>query len=147
MTDCEKGEQFVCISCVEEVRYSFVSHLSEALRRKGIDDVIVEVDDSDDLFSQESQAKVEKAKASLLVLPGNSTICRDKFVKVLECCRRNSDQVVVPVLYGDSPLQGEWLTALGLRGLSPLHQSRSIFYLLVQKFRFSLAHHVNLFIN
>ncbi|CAH8366202.1 unnamed protein product [Eruca vesicaria subsp. sativa] len=126
MTDFEKDEQFVCISCLEEVRYSFVSHLSEALRRKGINDVIVEVD-SDDLL--DSQAKVEKAKVSLLVLPGNSeptSICRDKFGKVLEY-RRNSEQVVVPVLYGDIPLQGEWLTELGLIDLSPLHQSREEF--------------------
>lgn len=121
MTNCEKAEEFVCISCVDEIRYSFVSHLSEALRRKGIDNVIIDVD-SEDLLSKESQEKVEKARVSVMVLPGTcepTRVCLDNFVMVL-----GYQRMVVPVLYGDSPLRGEWLSALDLRGLSPIHQSR-----------------------
>ncbi|KAG7532629.1 AAA+ ATPase domain [Arabidopsis thaliana x Arabidopsis arenosa] len=120
MIDSEKAQQVVYISCVEEVRYSFVSHLSEALRRKRINDVFV---DSDDLLSAKAKAKVERSRVSVMVLPGNRTVCIDKLVKVLDC-QRNEDQVVVPVLYGVSSLQGEWLGALELRGLTPVHQSR-----------------------
>ncbi|CAH8278275.1 unnamed protein product [Arabidopsis lyrata] len=118
------SEQLVCISCVSEVRYSFVSHLSEALRRKGINSVIIDVD-SDDLLSKESQAKIEISSVSVMVL---SRICEPtrvchNFVKVLEC-QRDKNHVVVPVLYGESPLLGEWLSVLDLRDLSPVHQSR-----------------------
>ncbi|CAE6219581.1 unnamed protein product [Arabidopsis arenosa] len=118
------SEQLVCISCVSEVRYSFVSHLSEALRRKGIYSVIIDVD-SDDLLSKESQAKIEISRVSVMVL---SRICEptrvcQNFVNVIEC-QRNKNQVVVPVLYGESPLLGEWLSVLDLRDFSPVHQSR-----------------------
>ncbi|AED95222.1 Disease resistance protein (TIR-NBS-LRR class) [Arabidopsis thaliana] len=126
MTNCEKDEEFVCISCVEEVRYSFVSHLSEALRRKGINNVVVDVD-IDDLLFKESQAKIEKAGVSVMVLPGNcdpSEVWLDKFAKVLECQRNNKDQAVVSVLYGDSLLRDQWLSELDFRGLSRIHQSR-----------------------
>ncbi|KAG7532624.1 WRKY domain [Arabidopsis thaliana x Arabidopsis arenosa] len=121
MTNCEKAEEFVCISCVDEVRYSFVSHLSEALRQKGINNVVIDVDSDDLLF------KIEKAGVSMMVLPGNcdpSEVWLDKFAKVLECQRNKEDQTVVPVLYGDSPLRDEWLSLLDFRGLSPIHQSR-----------------------
>ncbi|KAG7532674.1 WRKY domain [Arabidopsis thaliana x Arabidopsis arenosa] len=101
------SEQLVCISCVSEVRYSFVSHLS------------------DDLLSKESQAKIEISRVSVMVL---SRICEPtrvchNFVNVIEC-QRNKNQVVVPVLYGESPLLGEWLSVLDLRDFSPVHQSR-----------------------
>ncbi|XP_010481619.1 PREDICTED: disease resistance protein RRS1-like [Camelina sativa] len=122
MTNCENAEGFVCISCVDEVRLSFASHLSEALRRKGINNVVIDVD-SDDLC-KESQEKVEKSRVSVMVLPGNcdySEVWLDKFAKVL---RKNKEQVVVPVLYGDNQLRGEWLSALDLRGVSPIHKSR-----------------------
>lgn len=98
MTDCKNPEQFVCISCVEEVRYSFVSHLSDALRRCGISVFI----DTDDLLSKEAQEKVGRARVSVMVFPGNR---KAKLVEVLKC-QKNDDQVVVPVLYGDSPLHG-----------------------------------------
>jgi probable WRKY transcription factor 52 len=130
MTNCEKDEEFVCISCVEEVRYSFVSHLSEALRRKGINNVVVDVD-IDDLLFKESQAKIEKAGVSVMVLPGNcdpSEVWLDKFAKVLECQRNNKDQAVVSVLYGDSLLRDQWLSELDFRGLSRIHQSRFSLY-------------------
>ncbi|EOA12792.1 hypothetical protein CARUB_v10025742mg [Capsella rubella] len=122
MTNCENDAGFVCISCVDEVRCSFVSHLSEALRRKGINYAVVDVS-SDELFSKESREKVEKARVSVIVLPGNcepSRVCLDNFAMVLECQRR----MVVPVLYGDSPLREEWLSELDLKGLSPVHKSR-----------------------
>ncbi|EOA12794.1 hypothetical protein CARUB_v10025744mg [Capsella rubella] len=117
MADSEKS---VYISCVEEVRYSFVSHLSEALRRKGIHDVFV---DTNDLLSEESQFKVEGARVSVMILPSNLTVCLDKLVKVLEC-QKNRDQVVVPVLYGTRSLETEWLRALDSKGLTSVHQSR-----------------------
>ncbi|EFH41558.1 predicted protein [Arabidopsis lyrata subsp. lyrata] len=116
-----ESEQIVYISCVKQVRYSFVSHLSEALRRKGIIDVFI---DTDDFLSNESQSKVERARVSVVVLSGNSTVCLDKLVNVLGC-QRNIDQVVVPVLYGEIPLQVEWDKALNSRGLSSVHQSRN----------------------
>ncbi|XP_010494568.1 PREDICTED: probable WRKY transcription factor 16 isoform X2 [Camelina sativa] len=116
------SEQLVYISCAEEIRYSFVSHLSEALRRKGIHDVFV--DSYDDLLSDESQSKVERARVSVMVLPGDrSTACLDKLVKVLECERTN-DQVVVPVLYGVRTLETDWHIALDSKGFSSIHQSR-----------------------
>ncbi|CAH8278238.1 unnamed protein product [Arabidopsis lyrata] len=118
MNDCERASPIVYISCVAEVRYSFVSHLLDALSRKGINDVFV---DSDDVLSEEAQGKVERSKICVIVLPGNRTVSLEKLVKVLEC-QRNNDQVVVPVLHGDGPLQGEWLRELELRGLSPVHR-------------------------
>ncbi|KAL0793063.1 hypothetical protein Bca101_064440 [Brassica carinata] len=108
-------EQTVYISCVDDVRYSFVSHLSDALRREGISVFV----DSDDLLSEEAQEKVEIARVSVVVLPGNRKVCLEKLEKVLSC-----DQVVVPVLYGDSKWRDEWLNALDLRGLSSVYQSR-----------------------
>ncbi|KAG7536353.1 Toll/interleukin-1 receptor homology (TIR) domain [Arabidopsis suecica] len=114
-----ESEQIVYISCVEEVRYSFVSHLFEALSQKGIPDVFV---DSGDLLSNESQSKVERSRVSVIVLPGNRKVCLDKLVKVLECQGTN-DQVVVPVLYGNRTVEAEWLSALDLRGFPSVHQS------------------------
>lgn len=123
MTDSEKTEQIVYISCVEEVRYSFVSHLSDAIRRKGIHVFV----DSDDLLSNKAKAKVKRARVSVMVLPGNlepTTACLGKLVRVLECERR-IDQMVVPVLYGTRILEGDWRRALQkISGLSQGHQSR-----------------------
>ncbi|KAL1192075.1 Disease resistance protein RRS1 [Cardamine amara subsp. amara] len=113
------SEQIVYISCLDEVRYSFVSHLSEALRQKRIYDVFV---DSDDFLSKEAQEKVERARVSVMVLPGNRTVCLDKLVKVVKCQRTN-DQVVVPVLYGVRTLEGQWLSALDSKGFSSVHRS------------------------
>ncbi|XP_019088163.1 PREDICTED: LOW QUALITY PROTEIN: probable WRKY transcription factor 16 [Camelina sativa] len=115
-----ESEQIVYISCVEEVRYSFVSHLSAALRRKGIHDLFI---DSDDLLSDESKSKIERAKVSVMILPSNRTVCLDKFVKVLEC-RTNKDQAVVPVLYGVRSIENLWVSALDSKGFSLVHQTR-----------------------
>ncbi|KAL1222984.1 Disease resistance protein RRS1B [Cardamine amara subsp. amara] len=112
-------EQNVYISCLDEVRCSFVSHLYEALLKR-INDVFV---DSEDLLSIEAQEKVEKARVSVMVLPGNRKVCLDKLVKVLKCQKTN-DQVVVPVLYGDRTLEGEWLSALDSKGFSSVHHYR-----------------------
>lgn len=117
MNDCE---QIVYISCLYEVKYSFVSHLSEALFQKRIYNVSV---DSEDLLSKEAQEKVERARVSVIVLPGNRTVCLDKLVKILKCQRTN-DQVVIPVLYGVRTLQSEWLSALDSKGFSSVHHSR-----------------------
>ncbi|CAA7057301.1 unnamed protein product [Microthlaspi erraticum] len=127
MTDDEKAKQIVYISCLEEVRCSFVSHLSEALRRKGINDLFV---DSNDLLSKEAEAVVERARVSVMVLPRShyptTTACLVKLGKVLDC-QRNDDQVVVPVLYGNgvTSVEDEWRRALqDLSCLSPSHHSR-----------------------
>lgn len=126
MTD---SEQLVYISCVGEVRFSFVSHLLEALYQKGINDVFV---DSKDGLSEEAQEKVERARVSVMVLPVNRKVCLDQLVQVLGC-RRSEYQVVVPVLYGVKrlkTLEGEWLSALGSldsKGLSSVHKSRYSF--------------------
>lgn len=134
------SEQTVYISCLDEVRYSFVSHLSEALRQKRIYDVFVDSYDllckeaSDDLLSKEAQGKVERARVSVMVLPGNRTVCLDKLVKVLKCQRTN-DQVVIPVLCGVRTLHGEWLSALDSKGFSSVHRSRYLSH-------FSLSIHV-----
>lgn len=121
MTDYRKAEQFVYISCVDEVRHSFVSHLSDALRRNGISVFV----DTNDLLFMEAQEKVERARVSVMVLPGNREVCLEKLVDVLKC-QRNNDQVVVPVLYGDGEFHGEWLSALDSKGLSisSVYQSR-----------------------
>ncbi|XP_020868110.1 probable WRKY transcription factor 16 isoform X1 [Arabidopsis lyrata subsp. lyrata] len=116
----------VYISCVDEVRYSFVSHLSESLCEKGINDVFV---DSADNLSEEAQAKVERARVSVMVLPGNrklttASACLGKLGKIIRC-QRNDDQVVVPVLYGVRKVNVEWLSELKkITGLSHFHQSR-----------------------
>ncbi|XP_024010948.1 probable WRKY transcription factor 16 isoform X2 [Eutrema salsugineum] len=115
MTDWKKEEQYVYISCVDVARYSFVSHLSDALRREGISVFV----DGDDVLSKELQEKVQGARVSVMVLPGNRTVCLDKLVKVSE-----KAQALVPVLYGVIPLNEEWLVKLDSRGLSPVHQSR-----------------------
>lgn len=85
MTNWKETEQTVYISCTDEVRYSFVSHLSDALRREGISVFV----DSDDLFSEEAQEKVERARVSVIVLPGNRNVCLEKLTKVLSCQRVN----------------------------------------------------------
>ncbi|KAH0939284.1 hypothetical protein HID58_006745, partial [Brassica napus] len=119
MTNTKRTEQPVYISCVDEVRYSFVSHLSDALRREGISVFV----DSDDLLSKEAQEKVEGARVCVMVLPGNGRVCLEKLGKVLNS-QRDIDQVVVPVLYGDSQWYDEWLDELHLRGFSAVYQSR-----------------------
>lgn len=119
MTNRKQTDQTVYISCVEEVRYSFVSHLSDALRRVGISVFV----DSDDLLSEEAQEKVERARVCVIVLPGNRKVCLEKLGKVLSC-QRDNDQVVVPVLYGDSKWHDEWLSELRLRDLSTVYHSR-----------------------
>ncbi|KFK31592.1 hypothetical protein AALP_AA6G132500 [Arabis alpina] len=123
MTDSEKAEPIVYISCIDEVRYSFVSHLSDALCRKGIDVFV----DSDDQLSEEAKAVVERARVSLIVLPRNlepTTACLGKLVRVLDCKRR-IDQMVVPVLYGIGTFAGNWRRALQeISGLSQSHYSR-----------------------
>ncbi|KFK31591.1 hypothetical protein AALP_AA6G132400 [Arabis alpina] len=123
MTDSEKAEQIVYISCLDEIRYSFVSHLSDALRRKGI---VVFVD-SDDLLSNEAQAMVKRARVSVMVLTGNlepTTACLIKLVNVIRC-QRNHDQVVVPVCYGIGTHERGWLDSLlKFSGSSQGHQSR-----------------------
>ncbi|CDY26387.1 BnaA02g23830D [Brassica napus] len=118
MTNTKRTEQPVYISCVDEVRYSFVSHLSDALRREGISVFV----DSDDLLSKEAQEKVEGARVCVMVLPGNGRVCLEKLGKVLNS-QRDIDQVVVPVLYGDSQWYDEWLDELHLRGFSAVYQS------------------------
>ncbi|CAH8366216.1 unnamed protein product, partial [Eruca vesicaria subsp. sativa] len=126
MTDWETAEQVVYISCVdEEVRYSFVSHLAEALRRIGLNEVFI---DCENHLSKDAKAVVERARVSVMVLPGNcdpSKEYTDKLTQVLNC-NKEDDQVVVPVLYSVGTLEGEWRRVLqNMSGLSQGHESRN----------------------
>lgn len=83
----------------KDTRYSFVSHLSAAFRRRNISTFLGE-----DSISSVTQSAVEGAKVFVVVFSENyafSPICLETLVKFLDLQRRDNGPVVIPVFYGD----------------------------------------------
>ncbi|CAN8300407.1 unnamed protein product [Cochlearia groenlandica] len=99
MVDYEKTSQSVDIICDETLRYSFVSHLSAALRRAGISISVSAFADLDSDYLN------EKSRVSVVVFSETIRLFqnwRDKFHKTLQL-RRKESQKVIPVFYGVDP--------------------------------------------
>ncbi|CAH8314926.1 unnamed protein product [Eruca vesicaria subsp. sativa] len=132
MEDGTKTTPTVYINCVDTLQYSFASHLSMELRRKGISTIFVNSNGALDV--------IEEASASVIIFSKDclsSASYLDKLVTVLQW-QREKKMLVVPVFYGISPSDivvvpeehgsddriREWSSALKeLRKLPP-HQSR-----------------------
>nr|WID60867.1 CHS3 protein [Arabidopsis thaliana] len=119
MGDYETSSRSVNIICEETVRYSFVSHLSAALRREGIS---VFADTYLDYRNQEARVSVVVFSETFAF----SVPWIDNFAKVLEL-RSNNGHKVIPVYYGVDPsvIDQEWMRMLLETGYSAGHQSRN----------------------
>lgn len=90
----------------EDTRYSFTSHLYNALQRKGIKTFI----DDEELrrgeeISPSLLKAIEESKISIIVFSENyasSTWCLDELIKILEC-KESKQQEVLPVFYKVEP--------------------------------------------
>ncbi|CAF2247693.1 unnamed protein product [Brassica napus] len=96
MDDGTKTTPTVYIHCVGTLQYSFASHLSVELRRKGISTFV---------NSKGTLDVIDGASASVVVFSKDCLSCAsylDKLVTVLQCQRKNN-MLVVPVFYWISP--------------------------------------------
>ncbi|KAJ4880281.1 Disease resistance protein (TIR class) family [Raphanus sativus] len=97
MEDGTKTTPTVYINCIDTLQYSFASHLSMELRRKGISTKFVN--------SKGTLDVIERASASVVVFSKDclsSASYLDKLVTVVQC-QREKKMLVVPVFYGISP--------------------------------------------
>ena len=89
----------------EDTRYNFTSHLYEALRDKGFNTFIDDVNlQRGEEISTELLKAIELSMISIVVFSENyasSTWCLKELVKILEC--KNFDQLVLPVFYKVNP--------------------------------------------
>lgn len=120
MGDYETSSRSVNIICEDTVRYSFVSHLSAALRREGISISVFADTDLDYRNQGATVSVVVFSETYAFSLPWV-----DNFAKVLEL-RRNNGHKVIPVFYGVDPsvIDQEWMRKLLETGYSAGHQSR-----------------------
>ncbi|KAG2667276.1 hypothetical protein I3760_15G106200 [Carya illinoinensis] len=89
----------------EDVRQNFISHLYDALRKKGINTYIDEHLERGNEISPALLRVIEESRISIIVLSENyasSTWCLEELMKILEC-REMKQQIVLPVFYKVSP--------------------------------------------
>ncbi|KAG2667265.1 hypothetical protein I3760_15G105500 [Carya illinoinensis] len=89
----------------EDVRQNFISHLYDALRRKGINTYIDEHLERGKEISPGLLKAIEESRISIIVLSENyasSTWCLEELMKILEC-REMKQQIVLPVFYKVHP--------------------------------------------
>ncbi|CAH2051495.1 unnamed protein product [Thlaspi arvense] len=82
----------------DTIRYSFISHLSASLRRKGL---MVSSSSFDDNSSKETNIEKHNFKAFVVVISEKyvlSAECLDELAEI-DDCQRNNQNVVVPVFY------------------------------------------------
>ncbi|KAF3508156.1 hypothetical protein F2Q69_00000736 [Brassica cretica] len=98
---CEKNSHSINIICSETVRYSFVSHLSGALRRQGISVFVFAGTDELESYSFPDDQNQE-ARVSVVVFSETYASSGRWFAKQLELHKKNG-YVIVPVFYGVDP--------------------------------------------
>ncbi|KAH0888415.1 hypothetical protein HID58_050844 [Brassica napus] len=98
---CEKNSHSINIICSETVRYSFVSHLSGALRRQGISVFVFAGTDELESYSFPDDQNQE-ARVSVVVFSESYASSGRWFAKQLELHKKNG-YVIVPVFYGVDP--------------------------------------------
>lgn len=84
----------------EDLRKNFISHLSYALSKAGINTVL-----DGQQMELEELMKPEKSQISIVVFSKSyteSTWCLDELEKILEC-RKLHDQIVMPIFYDIEP--------------------------------------------
>ncbi|XP_042962563.1 disease resistance protein RLM3-like [Carya illinoinensis] len=89
----------------EDVRQNFISHLYDALRKKGINTYIDEHLERGKKISPALLKAIEESRISIIVLSKNnasSTWCLEELMKILEC-REMKQQIVLPVFYKVHP--------------------------------------------
>ncbi|KAG6675552.1 hypothetical protein I3842_15G108800 [Carya illinoinensis] len=89
----------------EDVRQNFISHLYDALRKKGINTYIDEHLERGKEISPALLKVIEESRISIIVLSENyasSTWCLEELMKILEC-REIKQQIVLPVFYKVRP--------------------------------------------
>ncbi|KAG6675556.1 hypothetical protein I3842_15G109000 [Carya illinoinensis] len=89
----------------EDVRQNFISHLYDALRRRGINTYIDEHLERGKEISPVLLKAIEESRISIIVLSQNyasSTWCLEELMKILEC-REMKQQIVLPVFYKVHP--------------------------------------------
>ncbi|XP_050220777.1 disease resistance-like protein DSC1 [Mercurialis annua] len=114
-----------------DTRHNFVSHLYDALRRKGITTFMDHgIQRAEDVSSSLLKA-IEESRSSIVIFSKNyaaSPWCLDELVKILECKRR-AGQRVLPVFYDIDPSEvnslrgsyGEALSQLKIRYPDKMH--------------------------
>ncbi|KAG7944457.1 hypothetical protein I3843_15G103400, partial [Carya illinoinensis] len=89
----------------EDTRQNFISHLYDALRKRGINTYIDEHLERGNEISPALLKAIEKSRISIIVLSKNyasSTWCLEELMKILEC-REMKQQIVLPVFYKVRP--------------------------------------------
>ncbi|KAG6617682.1 hypothetical protein I3842_Q142200 [Carya illinoinensis] len=89
----------------EDVRQNFISHLYDALRKKGINTYIDEHLERGKEISPALLKVIEDSRISIIILSENyasSTWCLEELMKILEC-REMKQQIVLPVFYKVRP--------------------------------------------
>ncbi|KAG2667262.1 hypothetical protein I3760_15G105200 [Carya illinoinensis] len=89
----------------EDVRHNFISHLYDALRKKGINTYIDEHLERGNEISPALLKAIEELRISIIVLSKNyasSSWCLEELMKILEC-REMKQQIVLPVFYKVRP--------------------------------------------
>ncbi|KAG6619746.1 hypothetical protein I3842_Q084400 [Carya illinoinensis] len=89
----------------EDVRHNFISHLYDALRRRGINTYIDEQLERGNEISPALLKAIEESRISIIVLSKNyasSTWCLEELMKILEC-REMKQQIVLSVFYKVHP--------------------------------------------
>lgn len=120
MDDGTKSTPTVYINCVYTLQYSFASHLSMELCRKGISTIFVSSKGTLDVIEGTSALVVVFSKDCL-----SSASYLDKLVTVVQCQRKNN-MLVVPVLFPEhvSSCSEEQIRALHEMRELLFHQSR-----------------------
>ena len=100
----EKYDIFISFRGLD-IRYGFLSHLTKALRRKGIDVFVDERLEKGDEISSALIKAIEGSRMALVIISkdyASSRWCLQELVKIMECKRINS-QIVIPVFYNVDP--------------------------------------------
>ena len=100
----EKYDIFISFRGLD-IRYGFLSHLTKALRRKGIDVFVDERLEKGDEISSALLEAIQRSKIALVIFSkdyASSRWCLEELVKVMECKRVNG-QIVIPIFYNVDP--------------------------------------------
>ncbi|XP_058755708.1 disease resistance protein RPV1-like [Vicia villosa] len=103
VTSLKKFDVFISFRG-EDTRKTFTSHLYEALNKKVLTFIDIELEKGDDISSALNKA-IEGSDASIVIFSkdyASSKWCLNELVKILEC-KRDRRQVVIPVFYEIEP--------------------------------------------
>ena len=88
----------------EDTRYGFISHLYEALHKRGIHTFIDDKLPRGAKISTQLFKTIEKSTMSIIIFSENyasSTWCLDELAKIVEC--KKNGQLMIPVFYKVNP--------------------------------------------